>query len=190
MRATSYGQDRFSGQHTITVQGTEAEINAIHKMIAGLGYVACGRDGLPLFAEKFEALTPIPDPELMQHFTPWGGEKVAKFTGEKPEVKLNLEDWDNQACSLYVEHLCGYNYSSENYAREAGKLTAMGFVCMRSPRDERGRYWEAWFLPGVWAGKGALEGCKTVEAAINIILRHCRPGSISAVRQRMALTVD
>jgi hypothetical protein len=190
MRATTYGTSRHDNTSTITIQGSEAEIDALKKMVAGLGYVACGREGMPLFAEKFAAVVPIPDPQLMQHFTPWGGENVAKYSAEKPEVKLELSDWDNLSCSIYVEHLCGYSYTPESYASEANKFTAMGFVCMRSPRDSAGRYYEAWFLPGLFAGKGLLEGMKTVEQAINVIIRHTRPGSISAVRQRMALTVD
>jgi len=186
MRITSYSST------SVTIQGTEEEANALTKMVSGLGYVACGREGMPLFAEKFANVQPLPDPHLMQHFTP-APSTVAKYTREKgvdPEVVKSLDENDAFGISLYVEHICGYNYTPENYASSSRSLEALGFVCMRSPRGDDGRYWETWFLPGLWSGKGRLAGVKTVEKALNIIIQDLRPGSISAVRQRMALSVD
>jgi hypothetical protein len=185
MRATSYGP------RSITIDGSEAEILALQRMLAGVGFVGCGREGVPLFAEKFETITPQPDPHLMRHFTP-AGPTVAKFTHERglQTGAVKFDEGEETYCSLYVEHVCGYDYTPENYARAAARLSDLGLSCMRSPRGEDGRYWEHWFLPGLWAGKGQLEGCKSLEKAINVLIQACRPGSISAVRQRVALTVD
>lgn len=189
MRATSYGTG-FGGKPYITIEGTEAEMDALKKMVAGLGYVACGREGMPLFAEKFEHVAPLPDPQLMQHFTP-APATVAKYkNGKLSGVKLEMPAHEESCCSIYVEHLCGYSYTPEGYARNAAKMQGMGFVCMRSTRDAEGKYWEAWYLPGIWAGEGAIAGCKTIESCINTLLKYVTPGSISAVRQRMALTID
>ena len=186
MRITSYSIQK------VTIEGTEAEMVALQKMVSGLGYVACGREGMPLFAERYENVHPLPDPLLLTHFTP-APSTVAKYTHENgidPKAVADLERNNGFGISLYVEHLCGYHYTPENYARSAARMHELGFVCMRSPRGGDGRYWEAWYLPGLWAGKGRLKACKSIEQAINIIIGEVRPGSISAVQQRMALSID
>lgn len=184
MRITSHSNKQ------ITIAGTEAEMDALQKMVAGLGYVACGREGMPLFAERYEAATPLPDPVCAAHFSP-AGPSAAKYTAEGLKHRDALKGLTDEGClSLYVEHLCGYDYTPENYAREAAKMAEFGFVCMRSPRGSDGRYWEAWFLPGLWAAEGRLKNAKDIPAAINLLIQNVRPGSISAVRQRCALTID
>ncbi len=61
------------------------------------------------------------------------------------------------SASIIIQHLCGYNYSPENYKSQANRLESYGFTIMRSKREADGKFWEIWFLAGLWCAEGELK---------------------------------
>lgn len=194
----------------IEIEGTEQEIAAVERMLAGGCLVGAGRDGVPLTTEVFEKIALVPDPLISQNWPSWGpdgeikggnpnatlGEfsfvkqtfnphRFPQGTELKPEL---LETWRASTVSIFVWGLTGYDGEAV-YAERAWKMGEAGFVPLRSPRDERGKIWEKWFLPGVWAGKGPLADTTLAEAC-RWLCREIRPGSIDLVTQRFALAIE
>lgn len=58
--------------------------------------------------------------------------------------------------AITIQHVCGYDYSDDFYRENAKKLESYGFICCRSNRGSEGRFWEIWFLPGLWMAEGDL----------------------------------
>jgi hypothetical protein len=101
--------------------------------------------------------------------------------------------------SFVVQHLCGYHWTPENYAREAEKLAGWGFECLRSRRLPGGQFWELWYLPGLWAARGGLRdetdfpgGTEVAKAAraIRFLCKNASFGTLDVTAQRAAMTVE
>jgi hypothetical protein len=100
-----------------------------------------------------------------------------------------------QSPSFMISHLCGHYYTKEGYKREADKLESYGFSCMRSRRGENGRFWENWYLPGVWCAKGDLaeklkpikDSNEKTQEAIRFLMRNVSFGSMDMTQQRAAM---
>jgi hypothetical protein len=122
-----------------------------------------------------------PDPVVEPHF------KVSHQYAFVSYLK-EARTWPEPA--VYVQHICGYNYSPENYAKKAATLEGAGFSCLRSRRGDNGSYWEVWYLPGPWAGAGPLCGVKKTSAIIEWICRFVGPGTIEAGGEHWGLSVD
>lgn len=100
--------------------------------------------------------------------------------------------------AIMIQHLCGYNWSQENYKHQAELLKSYGFEIMRSQRGEDGKYWEMWYLPGLWSAKGDLEiAIKSsrstsergrLRAATDFLGRHVQFGTLDVCIQRMAMS--
>jgi hypothetical protein len=102
---------------------------------------------------------PLPDPVRDEHMLPfWREFQNTHSQGEFFE-RIFEDMSEDVICSPHftIQSLCGYNHTPENYAREAEKLLSYGFVQTRSRRAEDGRYWELWYLPGIWCAKGNLK---------------------------------
>jgi hypothetical protein len=118
-------------------------------------------------------------------------------------------DTRHDSPSFMVKHLCGYHYTHKGYLRNAQILESYGFVCMRSPRGNDGRFWETWYLPGAWAAKGKLkrmvenkqhEGDKKQDHAvkkkdetkrvISFLCSNVSFGQLDVVVQRAAMIMD
>lgn len=107
------------------------------------------------------------------------------------------------SCSISIQALCGYFFTPENYKIQSEKLVDWGFICLRSPRGEDGRYWEIWYLPGLWCTKGALAeavACRCAEEkkddertklkrALEFLRRNVTFGTLDVSVQRMAMSV-
>lgn len=127
-----------------------------------------------------------------------------KFDEEK-EIQIQLfklgplPNWSSP--SIIVQSLCGYNYTPELYRRDAALMEEYGFTCLRSRRGPDGRFWELWYLPGVWAAKGALleavgkHGSEKVKLERVLSFFESRKslvtfGTLDVTVQRMAMRVE
>lgn len=144
------------GPNSIEIKGlTREEMDQLLSAIRGLSWFKV-EDGR---LKVSPCHLPLPDPvhdELMLPF--WRQFAHHQLQGEFLEKVF--EDMSDDV--IYMPHftiqsLCGYDYTSENYVREAEKLTNYGFIQLRSKRGEDGGYWEHWHLPGVWCAKGDLK---------------------------------
>lgn len=175
------------------------EIHLVRDSIdIGHNWIRRGEEGRLEHALAHEPLpSPTEDPK-MQPF--W-----RRATAEEP-VQMSLallqdEDWSrNSSPSITIQHLCGYYYTPENYTEEAEKLESYGFECLRSRRGNDGRFWEIWFLPGVWCAKGDLliaindsqaENPKQkTEVAVKFLGRKVKFGTLDCSVQRMAMCIE
>ncbi|MCA9355611.1 hypothetical protein KC865_03640 [Candidatus Kaiserbacteria bacterium] len=170
-------------------------------MLGGHHWVRRGDDGRLQHVPSYEELPgPVTDDQMLPFWRqPTDGEtRQADMFGFDESTEAALK---HASPSIYITSLCGYHYSDENYKCEAAKLTEWGFVCMRSPRDsDSGRYWEVWYLSGVWAVKGRLgealtdSNAKTNDEKFKFVLEFLRRnasfGSLDVSMQRMAMVMD
>lgn len=213
MKSRSTAAPDLSRRAEITIEGDEAEIAALERMLAGACLVGAGRDGVALTKEVFEPISLRPDPLTSQHWPAWGpdgeikggnpNDTLGEFTFAKatydphrlpPSIELKGKLADDIArglgycVSVFVWGLTGYDGEAV-YEERAWKMREVGFVCLRSPRDESGKIWEKWFLPGTWCAKGPLKG-KTLAEVCRWLCHEVRPGSIDLVQQRFALVME
>jgi len=122
-------------------------------LTTGFHWVRRGEDGRLQSVPFYESL---PAPEIDQEMVPFWGES------DEP-VQLSLFSFDDAAQnrirfgspSIFISHLCGYNYTPEGRTYYMERLESFGFYHMRSRRDPAsGQHWEFWYLPGLWSAKG------------------------------------
>ncbi len=99
---------------------------------------------------------------------------------------------------IIIEHVCGHNYTPENYQAETAKLEEFGFECLRSRRGPDGRYWEMWYLPGPWSAQGRLKGTLygikdpkgQVDEMVRFLCANVQFGSLNVTWQRAAMVIE
>ncbi len=138
---------------------------------------------------------PLPAPARDEEMMPFWQPSIPGHT----QIELrNIEVPLGFSVSLMIQSLCGYDYSPENYRREAGKLEDFGFHCLRSRRGRDGHFWEIWYLPGLWSARGLLreaigsiqEESAKADAAIKFLCKHTSFGSLDVSWQRAAMVRD
>jgi hypothetical protein len=186
---------RKPDESSISLTGlTPQEAERTEGMIHGQWWVR-GKDGRLEFHPTRES---PPDPTEDDMLPEWRNPRQG---ADIPELQMELLDsereWDSQSSSIIIQHLCGYNYSPEGYKRNAEGLERCGFFCMRSRRGDDGRFWEVWFLPGLWAAKGPLNEAirrvlkdKQMEAALKFIPTYVSFGTLDIAVQRMCQVLD
>lgn len=183
------------GKGSLTISGlTEEEVRRFEGALRGQWWMV-GDDGRLRF-EPARKPTPAPaeDPMLPQ----WR-EHVVSEEGE-PRYHLSLfgeGDPDTQTSSIIIQHLCGYNYTPESYKETAEFLEECGFSCLRSRRGDDGRFWEIWFLPGLWAAKARLRETlygepKTehLRAALKFLAERAPFGTLDVAVQRLCQVIE
>lgn len=168
---------------------------------AGHNWVRRGDNGHLEHVSSYEELpNPVTDEEMHPFWEPIETQKV--------QVQLEMfshmttpDDYSkHSSASIIVQHLCGYGYTKENYKRQAKLLESFGFECLRSRRGDDGKFWELWFLPGVWAAKGVLreaidssnyknQKLKT-EVAVEFLRRNASFGTLDVSVQRLAQVIE
>ena len=190
------------GGGKITITGlTSEEIERIRASMLGGHHWVCRDDqGHLSHIPSFESLpNPYVDEEMLPFWQPSSEDSPVQMELFHPTVGFDTKI-HNQDCSFYIEHLCGYHYSAENYRMQAERLTSYGFICMRSPRDAvSGQYWEQWYLPGLWKARGALrervdERARAhprlrAEMAVGFLCRNVQFGSMNVSVQRAAMAM-
>lgn len=146
----------LSGTNSIEIKGlTIEEMDQLVAAIRGLSWfkVEGGR------LKVVPCHLPLPDPVHDEQMLPFW----RRLEHHQPQCEFFarvFEDMSDDAIyspHFIIQHLCGYDYTPENYVREAEKLASYGFTQLRSKRGEDGGYWELWYLPGVWSAKGDLK---------------------------------
>ncbi len=149
-------------------------------------------DGRLQTVSRWEPLpAPAQDETMMPFWQPSAPGPAQIELCEVP-VPLGLQ------AGITIEHVCGYHYTPENYRTETTKLEEFGFECLRSRRRSDGRYWEMWYLPGLWSAKGRLKGtlygikdpAQSIDEAVRFLCRNVQFGSLNVTWQRAAMTMD
>ncbi|MFA6404725.1 MAG: hypothetical protein WCW03_01880 [Candidatus Paceibacterota bacterium] len=182
------------GPDSVEFKGlTEEEVEKMQGMLGG-GYYVRGDNGRLSFTHGWQPQPhPFEDTEMLPFWrrpTPSEGERAT--TPELFELE-KLED--HTLPSISIQHLCGYHYSEEGYQRNARTLESFGFECMRSRRGDDGRYWEIWYLPGLWAVEGELKKMvgkirdrqNALELALDFIRTQVSFGTLDVCVQRLAM---
>lgn len=192
VHVTSY---KPSDDGHITLAGlTSEEVERMQGMAIGHWWVK-GGDGRLEFAPAHEpAPAPTEDGMLPEWRTPLKEEGSERYQGELFEPMVQ---WRHQDPSILIQHLCGYSYTPQAYKEYAELLEGCGFACMRSRRGDNGHYWEAWFLPGLWAAQGRLKEAlygKSKEHKMRFALKFLREqvsfGTLDIAVQRYAQVLD
>ncbi len=169
-------------------------------ILEGHHWVRGNGDGRLQHVSSYEELPgPITDDKMLPFWRqPTEGEgRQTDMFGFDLSTEAGLK---HTSPSIYINSLCGYDYSAENYKSQAEQLIEWGFICMRSPRDpDSGKFWETWFLPGKWAVRGSLKEAissnktKSGEETFKLILEFLRInasfGSLDVSMQRIAMVM-
>lgn len=204
--STKRSQSDSNDGHVEVKNLTTTEVKTFEGTVHGQNWMSV-QNGRLVFRGIFAPLPEaIPDEEMLpfwRHAT-------------EGEVKVQEELFDKSARLFGGEHimiqsLCGYYRSAENYQKQAKKLEDYGFIQLRSKRGEDGRYWEIWYLPGVWFAQGELKeivesitlrarswedpyGEKERKTCFEAVLKHIQHtiqfGTLDISVQRMCMVVD
>ena len=212
VRVTGSSSNR-GGEHSLTITGSEEDIEKLRSAIRGTSWFGI-ENGNAVTHSRFSPLPdPIEDPEMHPFWSlPTAEEKanLERFTFEE------LDPRGIYSASIIIQSLCGYNYSKENYRRQAHLLESYGMIQMRSPRGIDGGYWELWYLPGAYSARGLLrqtlddakaedekerkgserdmvkENRRELEVMINFFrnFRNAEFGTLDVCIQRLAMVID
>ena len=203
IRITSTRQNRFDGTWNITFAGIPYELREkVEGVVTGHQWMTT-RNGELVFSPTRE---PLPGPVEDESMLP--------FWRRYDERQLVMKEFvfDSKTHfalpSFMIKHLCGYDYTPENYRDNAALLTSYRFVCMRSPRGDDGRYDEIWYLPGAVLAKGGLAlaiaglrqkrgwqatSADTLKEETDVVTKflceHISFGTLDVVIQRAAMAV-
>ncbi len=190
IRVTSHG----GSEGQISLTGFQP--NELEKMLAAMS----GAYWIRVDSEKGRLIT-IPKYEATP--TPVSDEEMLPFWRKHSDVKqIHLfDDYEfskekGHSPSISIQSLCGYYYTKENYKRTAENLERWGFECLRSRRGEDGKFWEVWFLPGLWHAKEELKmsiesekrkGKDELSTALEFLRNNSSFGTLDVSSQRMCM---
>ena len=179
----------------VTVAGlTDTEPDQLEAALTlGNSWVRTNPDNGRLISVSTHKL--LPDPMQDDDMLPYW-EAHPKTEGIT-EMRRYNDDFQSQSASIMIQSLGAYDPSKERWRREAAKLTSYGFVCMRSPRGEDGKYWEAWYLPSLYSAKGEFSqaladvaATEKLDRAISFLCSHCHVGTIDLITQKAGMGAD
>lgn len=185
-----------SGENEMHITGlSDLETTKIEGMLAGTRWVRVKNGRLQSTARYKKPPSPVDDPVIAPHWPQ---------LDPVPAVQMDLQNISELnvkhafTASLTVQHLCGYYFSKNNYLREARKLRSFGFTCLRSRRGRDGKYWEIWYLPGLWMSKGALKDVvkdgdkftRQLSKVVSFMGHNCSFGTLDVSVQRLAMVID
>lgn len=191
IRVTSHGG--YDGSISLTGFSKEGLEKMLASMQSGAYYVQV-KNGKLIAVPTWEE---IPRPTEDKTMTPfWRRHTDSK----QPELFDEYEHSKQKGMSpsISIQHLCGYNYTERGYIWEAEKLESYGFQCLRSRRGGDAKFWEIWFLPGLWSAKGDLgENVKRSEdneeklrIALEFLRHKVSFGTLDVSSQRMAMSME
>lgn len=181
---------------------TEDEVGMLERFIQGLCHISLDGQGRVVSVPMYDELPDqIEDTKMLPFWRKWEGDTFAQTVMKD----LDLEAMEaSDSPGIIVEHLCGYNYTEENYKKYANRLTDYGFDELRSKRGSDGKYWSKWILCGYWMAKGdlgdhvsflrnsdeRLSKDEMLRHVVRYISQNISCGSLSVYEQRMAMTLD
>ena len=176
---------------------TLEEIELMEGMLLGYNRVMVNKDGR---LESVHSLKPVPEPYDDEDVMPYWS-KLEAGQGVQMEMEsFRFGSLEHHFPSIFIQRLCGYGFSPDSYRYNAELLERFGFVCLRSRRGPDGKFWELWFLPGVWAAKDELAeemakvGKKTeaekTKIALDFLASRVAFGTLDVSVQRMAMSIE
>lgn len=188
------GTSRAPGDHRINISGlTELEQERLEGALLGQWWVTGAGGRLQFSPAREPAPAPTEDEMMPQWRKPQDGDGTEQY---QTELFGDME-LTGRSSSILIQHLCGYSYTPEGYKANAEFLESCGFACMRSRRGDDGRYWEIWFLPGLWAARGRLkeaiygkQEAHQLRFALRFLRRHISFGTLDIVVQRLCQVLD
>lgn len=187
IKISSHGSDSFSLRNL-----QREEVENLQGMVYNHFWVTVTDGRLEVVRRREELPGPAEDEEMLPFWrraTP-GTQQVQLFEVDIPKHSFP---------SIIIQSLCGYAYTPENYKYTAELLESYGFVCLRSRRGEDSKYWEMWFLCGLWSAKGGLKEFlemassesdkKKLEATIKFLCKNVQFGTLDVSWQRAAMTI-
>lgn len=171
-------------------------------MSHGSSWVRVDKEGGRLITHPVFA--PFPDPVVDKEMHPfWRGPSDVEREMARQPTLFNFGDLHGSSPSFFISHLCGYNYTPENYKLQASRLKSYGFVEMRSERGDDGKFWNNWFLPGVWLAQGELKEMvdklkadpvlnneQRTDRVVQFLCHNVQFGTLDLVVQRAAMVLD
>jgi len=192
IRITSTGR---GSENSISLTGFSKENleKMIASMTAGTLYVRVEEGKLFSIPAKEELPKPAEDASMLPFWRRHTGATQPEMFDEYQHSKEK-----GYSQSISIQHLCGYNYTPERYAETAEKLESYGFECLRSRRGSDAKFWEIWFLPGLWCAKGDLateiKRGKNDEEKLRVALEFLRHrvsfGTLDVSNQRMCMLME
>ena len=180
------------GKSNITLEGTKEEIDIIRAMLVGKHWVSVRGEKVET-VDVFKALPPPEDDPMIP--PKWQTEFGSLPDRFAPDLQDQIPEESRggtwTSASFYMSHLI---YPK----RDIPKVQDWGFECLRSRRGDDGKFWEVWYLPGMWAAKGEMKKHletlpkdmaweKRTETTCHWIAQRVIFGSLNVVVQRMAL---
>lgn len=192
---------------------TPLELEQVEAMATGQNWLRVDDSGRLASVDRFAELPKPVDDLQMTPF--WSGDRDHDHNGNVSIGRFRnvIERSDDpnawESPSITIQHVCAGKvcpsyekdrdrYFRREYMKAAEALESWGFECCRSMRGKNGKFWELWFLPGLWYAKGELKkaigdnrGRSATDAAISFFVR-CQVsfGTLDVSVQRVALTFD
>lgn len=198
MRKTGYG--RQGDKHTITLEGTEAEIDALQAMLMGACWVSADQDGKAMREERFRRLPdPVDDPIIPEA---WQLLDVMREQPFKYNVANHIPPSEGiHGPSFYLQHLNPFGYTPGRYKAQVRLAQRCGFECLRSRRGNDGKFWEVWYLPGEWRAQNELREFigslpqnmtwnQKGSAVVDWLCKNVDFGTLDMAIQRAAAVID
>lgn len=176
---------RREGPCEVRIELTDRrESAAFEAALSGARWITGGPCGELIQAPRYPTPVVEPDPIVGPHFT------ATRQVSYLPNDVTPDAGPERLEPAVYVSHLCGYNYSDENYRRASSWMESAGFACMRSKRGEDGKYWEIWYLPGPFRARGPIEGVKTSNEIARLVCQSVTPGRVDLGGASWAMAID
>lgn len=192
VRLSSTGPDYGYQSKKIEIAGLdEEEIERMNGVLNGHWWTTV-RDGRLVFEPTRQPLpAPTEDADISPYWRGRGRLKFFQFDESTANAAYSFPH-------ITIQHLCGYYWTKEEYKKQADKLESYGFSCLRSRRGDDGRFWEIWYLCGLFAARGELgkaisgekDGKKKLDNAISFLCQNCSFGSLEVSIQRAAMVLD
>ena len=177
--------------YEIHISGNAGDIRAVELMMLGVAWVRRGEQGLEI-SEAYEKSPELTDdPSLSEH---WPTDIVPPtvqyhlFMDEDEQQKQSRLKSGQDFRAIHVSSITAYA-GTDIYVARASLLEDAGFICLRSRRDDEGKYWESWFMPGPCCAKGPMKG-KNHEEIVSWLMQSVGPGSISVEGQHWGASID
>lgn len=197
------GSSHCRGKNSITISNlTDADYESLEAMTLGSCWVRRGENGRVERRDRYEDLPPCePDENLIPFW-----KNTTKGSGGFRSAIRQIE-FDGERSlwspSIFIQHV---GAGGGNYKETSNRLDRYGFACMRSRRGPNSRYWEVWYLPGLFFARDELrdaidaadiKGRKQADrerlkadAARSHLCKTCSFGTLDISIQRAALVYD
>lgn len=181
IRMRSSGSKPKDGTGSITFEGNLEEIENIENALTtGTYWIRKDDEDNIIFVSAYKPPAKLEDHDINPYFKKGTIRRLTKGLLKKDDTS------SDQSCSFFVQHLGGYG---DYYSKNISQMENAGFECLRSRRGKDGKYWEIWYLPGLWAGKGPLEKVKTKREVIKF-LSQLGVGQFEVATEHWGLALD